>query len=108
MTERPKFPKKAPMVTVGPLTFELLHDFDRFRSGRMLMKFQDTLADFHGERSGVVFKGSVGAAIGGTIFVEINGRCWVLRPQALVDAVLAAEKPYLAQTPRLRRTKVSP
>lgn len=95
--ERVPFPSPAPTLTVNqPLVFKLIHDFDKYSNGSMLMKISDCMADFEGD--GV--KGSVGCAIGGTIFVQINGRSWTLRPQDLVAAVIAAEQaaPSLTET----------
>ncbi len=100
MDKRTKFPKKAPEITTGPMTFQLLHDFDRFNNGSMLMKIADCNPTFKGkDADGKAVEGSCGTAIGGLTFVEINGRCWACTPQALVDAVLAAEKVYLEGAP---------
>lgn len=96
MTDKPKFPEVAPTITVAGLTFTLLHDFDRFSNGKMLMKYADCTATFEGEiADGEKIKGMAGAALGGKVFVEVNGRCWAINANQLVAAVLDAEKPYL-------------
>lgn len=89
-TERVPFPSPAPTLTItGPFTFKLIHDFDRYANGSMLMKISDCMATFD---DGNGLTGAVGAAIGATIFVQVGGRTWTLKPDALVEAVIAAEK----------------
>lgn len=84
------FPEMVPTITLPPLTMRLLHDFDKYSNGKMLMKFADTEIRFEDDKNKKI-KGSVGAAMGGTIYVEIGGRCWAMSPMDLVQAVFNSE-----------------
>jgi hypothetical protein len=87
--ERQEFPKVAPTITVFGLTFKLLHDFDRYTNGSMLMKISDTTVTF---TDGKV-EGQFGTAMGGTMFVQIGNRTWVMDDRdRFIRAFLEAEE----------------
>lgn len=92
LEEKVPFPEVVPTITLPPLKMRLLHDFEKYSNGKMLMKFADTEVRYEGEEDGIAVKGSIGAAIGGTIYAEVNGRCWALSPMDFANAVLAAER----------------
>lgn len=89
--EKPEMPKTPPSLTLErPIQIELLHDFDRFRSGSMLMKFADTNVEFTNEK----IKGNYGCAIGGVIYVEVDNRLWKVNAIDLINAVLEADQRF--------------
>jgi hypothetical protein len=92
MKPKPKMPKKPIKLTLTkPLEIELLLDLNRFSSGSMLMKFADTMVTVtEGDKQ----IGSIGAAVGGCIFVQIDDRLWSVKRPSLWAAVKEADERY--------------
>lgn len=91
MSEKQKLVKgQEPTLDLGGgFTAKLLHDFDRYQNGGMLMKLSDThLTASDGETN----IGKFGMAIGGALYAEIGGRTWTINPMQLFEAILKAEK----------------
>lgn len=89
MGAKPKMGEWPTISVGGPVGAELLYDSDRFSDGHLLMRIDDThgvITDNDGKKVG-----SVGMAVGGNLYVEINGRCWLLSPIDLFRAVVAAD-----------------
>lgn len=94
---KPPMPEIAPKLTVAipDLTATLMLDLERYSSGSMLMKFEDTTARLV---SGDVQVGEIGMAIGGTLFVEVGDVLYSLDKLAIWRAVEAAHKAAAAAT----------
>jgi hypothetical protein len=90
---KPKMPEKAIQLKLNkPLSVELLCDLDNYSSGHMLMQFSDTMATVSEKGEKV---GTIGAAMGGSIFVEIHGRLWSVNLTQLWEAAREADARYL-------------
>lgn len=86
----PPMPEPPPSITVdAPVQLSLLHDFDRYSNGLMLMKLSDTNCEV---TRGDEKVGAIGMAIGGTIYIDSGSRLWAFDTIQLFEAVLAAEK----------------
>ena len=97
---KPRMPDPPPKMKIT-LEVELLHDFGRYDSGHMMLTFADCSTAWmrekpkDGEEPKKAYE--VIAAIGGQLQISVDidkgaQRAWVLRPQALMDAVIAADR----------------
>lgn len=92
----PPMPDDPPTITPGgSIKLKLLHDFDRFSTGSMVMRFADCNIEV---KEGDETIGSMGSAMGGQMYIGHKKRLWAIDKQGLWEAVIAAEKEqYLAE-----------
>lgn len=80
---------QEPKLSLAGVEAKLLNDFDRYSNGSMLMRMTDTEMTLTQDDKEV---GTVGAAMGGGIFVKIENRLWKIDSISLFEAVQRAEK----------------
>lgn len=87
--------KRNPPMPTEPITIQLMVtmqlklDLEHFSSGHLLMCMADTERDI---KQGEKLLGKAGAAIGGTMFVEVGSRLWTFDTLELFNAVQKAER----------------
>lgn len=92
---KPLFPKEGIKLAGCQHTeFELLHDWERYSNGHMLMTLQcGTITDSHtGEKLA-----EVGVTPALEVAVWVGQRLWVIDPKELVQQALAIDAEYLKQ-----------
>jgi hypothetical protein len=81
---KPPFPDDPPFIDV-PIRFYLALDFERFSSGSMLMRLNDTTINLQNAETGEQV-GTMGMALGGSLFVSIgSGLEYRCAPKNLMD-----------------------
>lgn len=93
MNNRTKMPEPAPTMELKPtITATLLHDFDRFENGSLLMRLSDSeVGVSQGDRQ----LGRIGVAMGGVLFVQFEkGRLWKLDLMSIFAAAMKADKEW--------------
>lgn len=99
-----KMPEHPPTIAIeSPIKLILMHDFDRFENGLLVMRIADTdLRVLNGKKE----IGSMGTAMGGTMYFSHGSRLWKFDASQLWDAAVEAERTqYLQTIPKPKRAK---
>lgn len=95
MVRNPKLTDdNRPAFSLDGIGMSLLLDTDRFRTGSILMRFNDTEINVSDKNGKPV--GAFGCALGGCLYVEIENRLWKINGEDLFRAALERDRQYVA------------
>jgi hypothetical protein len=92
--DRPSMPSEPIKVTLnGEVTATLMHDFDRYSNGKMMMAVTSATVKQDGKEIGDI-RGDISAPI---LAVSFGQRSWLISSEDLFAAVLEADRKYQAE-----------
>lgn len=100
-SKKPKMPKKPIKIKLpAGMEAKLLHDFERFSNGRMLMTVTSAEVSDKGKQIGYIRGDATAPRIEVGIYQDGDGnraRSWIIEAEDLFGAVLEADKAYAAK-----------